>query len=54
MVLSFFKKLYFVQLRYEQMDRLDWSPSKRGWFKVKPFYKVLTSLNGSSFPWRSI
>ena len=37
MVPSFFERLYYVQLRHGEKDRLGWSPSKRGKFEVKSF-----------------
>jgi hypothetical protein len=46
LVLFFFERLYSFQLRYVEKDRLGWSPSKRGKFEVKSFYKVLTSQDG--------
>jgi hypothetical protein len=36
------------------VDKLVWSPSKRGYFEVKSFYKALTSQDVVSFPWKSI
>jgi hypothetical protein len=53
MILSFFERLYSFQVRHEE-DRLIWSPSKRGQFEVKLFYKVLNSQAGHLFPWKSI
>jgi hypothetical protein len=54
MVHSFFERLYYAQLTHGEEDRLGWSPSKRGKFEVNSFYKVLSSLDGPFFPWRSI
>jgi hypothetical protein len=54
MVLSFFERLYSLQLRHGEEDRIGWSLSKRSKFEVKSFYKVLTSQDGPSFPWKSI
>jgi hypothetical protein len=54
LVFSFLEWLYSVQLLHGEEDRLGWSLSKRGKFEVNSFYKVLTSQDGPSFPWRSI
>jgi hypothetical protein len=53
-VLSFFEMLYSFKVRQGDVDRIGWSPSKRSKFEVKSFYQVLTSPNGSPFPWKSI
>jgi hypothetical protein len=53
-VVSFFERLYSFQLRQQEEDRIGWSPSKRHKFEVKSYNHVLTSQNGSSFPWKSI
>jgi hypothetical protein len=52
-VISFFERLYSFQIIHGKEDRIVWSPSKRGKFEVK-FYQLLTSLNKSSFSWKSI
>jgi hypothetical protein len=54
MVLSFFERLYSIQLRHGDEDRISWSPSNRSKFEVKSFYEVLTSQDGPSFLWKSI
>jgi hypothetical protein len=53
-VVSFFQRLYSFQQRQGEEDRIGWSPSKKSKFEVKSFDQVLTSQNGSSFPWKSI
>jgi hypothetical protein len=53
MVLSLYEWLYSHRIRHEAVDRLVWSLSKRGRFKVKPFYKALASQEVFSFPWKS-
>jgi hypothetical protein len=54
LVLSFFERLYSLQLRHGEEDRMGWSLSKRSIFKVKSFYTMLTSQDGIPFPWKSI
>jgi len=54
MVLSFYERLYSHPIQLGAEDMLVWGPSKRGQFEVKSFYKVLTSQESYSFPWKSI
>jgi hypothetical protein len=55
MVLSLYERLYSHPIRHGAEDRLVWSPFQRGGqFEVKSFYKVLTTQEDSSFPWKSI
>ena len=43
LVLAFFAWLYSFKFRHGEMDRISWSPSRRGQFEVKLFYKKLYS-----------
>jgi hypothetical protein len=54
MALSFFQRLYSLQLRHGEEERMGWSLSKRSKLEVKSFYKMLISQDGFSFPWKSI
>jgi hypothetical protein len=54
MVLSFFEPIYSTSVRHEEVDRLVWNPSKKGFFEVSSFYEVLIRRNGPYFPWKSI
>jgi hypothetical protein len=54
MVLSLYERLYSHWIWHGAVDRLVWSPSKKGYFEVKSFYKALTSEDVVSFPWKSI
>jgi len=54
MVLSLYEQLYSHRIQHGAVDRLVWSPSKRGQFEVKSFYKALASQEVFSFPWKSI
>jgi hypothetical protein len=46
-VVSFFERLFYFQIRQGEHDSIGCSPSKRSKFKVKSFYQELTSHNGS-------
>jgi hypothetical protein len=51
---SFYRLLYLVRVRREELDRLLWNPSKRGLFGVNSFFKVLGCHDGFWFPWKSV
>lgn len=51
---SFFTLLYSLRVGSEGEDQLWWSPSHKGNFYVKSFYKVLACKEVVHFPWRSI
>jgi hypothetical protein len=53
-VSSFFEKLYSCKISHGNEDCIRWSPSKKGTFEVKTFYKALSSQNYEVFPWKSI
>jgi hypothetical protein len=54
MVLSLYECLYSHRIWHGAVDKLVWSPSKRGYFEVKSFYKALASQEVVSFPWKNI
>jgi hypothetical protein len=51
---TFFERLYSFKLSQGNVDRIYWSPSKKGVFEVKSFYKVLSNPATKMFPWKSI
>jgi hypothetical protein len=53
-VASFYKSLYDCKLRGGGVDKLWWLHSRKGLFEVKTFYRALSPLGFSSFPWKSI
>lgn len=53
-MIVFFDLLYSLILRQGGEDRIWWIPSKRRKFEVRSFFHELSSLGGSSFPWKSI
>jgi len=54
LVLAFFGVLYSLRWRQGSEDCIRWIPSKRKKFEVRPFFHELSTLGGSSFPWRSV
>jgi hypothetical protein len=46
--------LYSCKIAQGNVDRIYWSPSKKGVFEVKSFYKVLSNPANEMFPWKSI
>ena len=54
MISTFFEMLYLCKLSQGNVDQIYWSPSKKGVFEVKSFYKVLSNLANEMFPWKSI
>ena len=53
-VSSFFELFYSLILRQGDEDRICWIPFKRRKFEVRLYYHVVSILNSSSFPWKSI
>jgi hypothetical protein len=53
-VASFFTLLYSLQGTREGEDKIWWTPSRKGKFDVKSFYKVLAYNDAHPFPWKSI
>jgi hypothetical protein len=51
---SFFENLYSCKISHGNADCICCSPSKKGTFEVKTFYKALSSQNYEVFPWKSI
>jgi hypothetical protein len=51
---TFFELLYSCKLSQGNVDRICWSPSKKGVFEVKTFYKALSNPANETFPWKSI
>jgi hypothetical protein len=51
---SFFSLLYSISLDRDGEDKLWWSPSRKGKFDVRSFYKSLAFKETSRFPWKSI
>jgi hypothetical protein len=50
----FFSTLYSVRRIRGDEDKCCWVPSKRRYFEVKIFYKVLLPNVNHSGPWKSI
>jgi hypothetical protein len=53
-VSRFFGMLYTLKVSSEGEDKLCWMPTRKKFFEVKSYYKVLSSPIQSSFPWKSI
>jgi hypothetical protein len=53
-VIAFFNLFYSLRLRQDSEDHIWWVPSKKRKFEVRSFYHELSTLGGSSFPWKSI
>jgi hypothetical protein len=53
-VTSFYQRLQTVSIRMGHQDKLWWSPSKRGRFKVKDFFRALSNEEDYGFPWKSV
>jgi hypothetical protein len=51
---SFFTLLYSIRLDSDGEDKLWWSPSRKGKFDVRSFYKILAYKETTHFPWKSI
>jgi hypothetical protein len=51
---SFFSLLYSSRVNYDGEDKLWWSPSHKGKFDVRSFYKALAFKEAIHFPWKSI
>jgi len=51
---SFFSLLYSSRANYDGEDKLWWSPSHKGKFDVRSFYKALACKEAIHFPWKSI
>jgi hypothetical protein len=51
---DFLGLLYSQRVDRDKEDRLCWLPTRSGLFKVKSFYKVLTTRNTQVFLWKSI
>jgi hypothetical protein len=51
---SLFTLLYSIRVRSEVEDKLWWTPSHKGEFDVRSFYKVLACEDEALFPWKSI
>jgi hypothetical protein len=51
---TLFEMLYSCKISQGNADRLYWSPSKKGVFEVKSFYKILSNTATEMFPWKSI
>jgi hypothetical protein len=51
---SFFSLLYSSRVDRDGVDQLWWSPSHKGTFDVRSFYKVLACKEAVHFPWKSI
>jgi len=54
LVLEFFEVLYSLRWRQDSEDCIQWIPSKRKKFEVRPFFHELSTSEGHSFPWRSV
>jgi hypothetical protein len=51
---SFFSLLYSTRMDCDGEDQLWWSPSHKGKFDVRSFYKALACKEAIHFPWKSI
>jgi hypothetical protein len=45
--------LYSSRVNYDGEDKLWWSPSHKGKFDVRSFYKALACKEAIHFPWKS-
>jgi hypothetical protein len=46
--------LYSIKVQQNQEDQVCWSPSRRGCFEVKSYYKIISLKTPMVFPWKSI
>jgi len=46
--------LYSIRFDRDEEDKLWWSPSRKGKFDGRPFYKILAYKETAHFPWKSI
>jgi len=51
---SFFTFLYSIRRDRDREDKLWWSPSRKGKFDVRSFYKIFAYKETAHFPWKSI
>jgi hypothetical protein len=51
---SFYSLLYSSSKSRVGEDKLWWTPSRKGKFDVRSFYKALVCMDAVSFPWKSI
>jgi hypothetical protein len=51
---SFLTLLYSIKIDHDGEDKFWWSPSRKGNFDVKSFYKTLAYKEPIHFPWKSI
>jgi len=51
---SFFSLLYSSKVDRDGVDQLWWSPSHKGTFEVRSFYKAFACKEAVQFPWKSI
>ena len=54
MISPFFELLYSCKTLQGNVDLIRWSPSKKGIFEVKSFYKTLSNPATEVFPCKSI
>ncbi len=45
--------LYQLKIKRTVVDQMRWACTTSGLFEVRLFYRLLTSHNTTSFPWRS-
>ena len=50
---SFYSLLYSLRVRRGGEDKLWWTPSRKGIFDVRSFYKIIEYKDKPSFPWKS-
>jgi hypothetical protein len=51
---SFYSLLYSFRSRRGGEDKLWWTPSHKGIFDIRSFYKTIAFKDNPSFPWKSI
>uniref|UniRef100_A0A2N9IDI8 Reverse transcriptase zinc-binding domain-containing protein n=1 Tax=Fagus sylvatica TaxID=28930 RepID=A0A2N9IDI8_FAGSY len=51
---SFLDLLYTIKMKLNSDDIMCWQPALQKGFKVSSYYRVLSSRDDSSFPWKSI
>ncbi|KAF5457906.1 hypothetical protein F2P56_021979 [Juglans regia] len=52
--IDFYSLLYSCRPNTQHTDDLWWCPTRKGVFTVSSFYKVLTQVPDSQFPWRKL
>ncbi|XP_040992740.1 uncharacterized protein LOC121239540 [Juglans microcarpa x Juglans regia] len=51
---AFFSRVYSTRMSGLREDKLWWNPAGKGIFSVRSFYKSLTKLPNTHFPWKGV